>query len=110
VKAASFNPEIEYLMAQKKSSRLEPGSAVRVKPGVTLPEFAAQSIAGWTGTVRENQGRGDNLQHIIEWDDATVEAMPQSYRNHCERHSLYFKMVCLPTTHVEPDDSDTSAR
>ena len=104
MKEGWFDPGIEYLMAKKKSSRLAPGSTVRVKSGVTLPEFPEHSIAGWTGTVRENQGHGDNLQLIIEWDDPTVDAMPQSYHNHCERHGLYFKMVCLPATQVEPND------
>lgn len=88
-------------MAKKKSSKLAAGTPVKVKEGVKLPEFPDQSIAGWTGVVMEQKGRGADLQYIIEWDDATVDAMPQSYQDHCESHGLFFKMVCLPADQVE---------
>ena len=88
-------------MAKKGASKLTGGSAVRVKEGVCLPEFPDISIAGWTGEVMETKGRGATLQYIIQWDAATVDAMPQSYRDHCEEQGLFYEMVCLPKDEVE---------
>ncbi len=95
-------------MAKKKSNKLAAGAAVQAKAGVTLPEFPEQPIAGWTGIVTEQKGRAADLKYIIEWDDATVQAMPQSYKDHCEEHGLFFKMVCLPADQVSALSSDST--
>lgn len=94
-------------MAKQKSRKLAAGAAVRVKSGVNLPEFPQQPIGGWTGTVAEQRGRGADLQYIIEWDEATIAAMPQSYRDHCETHHLFFRMVCLAADQVETCDAES---
>jgi hypothetical protein len=88
-------------MAKKGAAKIAAGAAVRIKDGVTLPEFPDISIAGWTGEVMEHKGRGATLQYIIQWDASTVQAMPQQYRDHCEQHGLFFEMVCLPKDDVE---------
>ncbi|MGD9855894.1 MAG: hypothetical protein AB7U20_13190 [Planctomycetaceae bacterium] len=93
-------------MAKQKSHKVAAGDAVKVKDGVKLPEFPERSIAGWTGVVAEQRGRGGDLQYIIEWDDATLATMPQSYRDHCEQHGLFFRMVCLPADQVEARDAE----
>lgn len=77
------------------------GTGVRVKEGVCLPEFPEISIAGWTGEIVETRGRGAAVQYIIQWDGATVAAMPQAYRDHCEAHGLFHEMVCLSKGDVE---------
>ncbi len=88
-------------MAKKEPNKLAAGAALRINDGVALPEFPEQSIAGWTGTVVEQRGRAADLKYIIEWDDATLGAMPQSYKDHCEEHGLFYKMVCLPADQVD---------
>jgi hypothetical protein len=88
-------------MAKKGASSLASGTVVRVNDGVTLPEFPEISIAGWTGEVMETRGRGAALQYIILWDEQTVDAMPQDYRDHCEEHGLTHEMVCLSKGDVE---------
>lgn len=88
-------------MAKKGASTLTSGTAVRVKDGVALPEFPEISIAGWTGEVMETRGRGAAVQYIIQWDQQTVAAMPQTYLDHCEEHGLFHEMVCLPKGDVE---------
>jgi hypothetical protein len=45
--------------------------------------------------VVEARGRGADLKYFIEWDAATLEKMPGSYREHCESQGLYHGMVCL---------------
>lgn len=88
-------------MAKKGASSLSSGTNVRVKDGVSLPEFPEISIAGWTGEVMETKGRGAAVQYIILWDEQTVDAMPQTYRDHCEEHGLTHEMVCLPKGDVD---------
>ena len=87
-------------MAKKKSSKLKTGTVVRIKPGTPLPEFPDVSIDDWMGMVMETKGRGADLQYIIEWDDATIDKMPQSYQDQCEEQGLFFRMACLPAAHV----------
>lgn len=97
-------------MAKKKSSKLKAGTPVRIKPGTPLPEFPNISIDDWAGMVLETKGSGANLQYIIEWDDATVEKMPQSYLEQCEEQGLFFRMACLPAAQVvdaAADNPDT---
>lgn len=87
-------------MAKKKASRSFEGQTIRVKDGVTMPEFAEVSIAGWTGTIVES-GAGDAPQLIIEWDAASMAKMPESYNAHCDAQGLYSGMACLPFDQVE---------
>ncbi|MCA9024179.1 MAG: hypothetical protein KDA86_03090 [Planctomycetaceae bacterium] len=93
-------------MAKKKSSKLTTGAAVRIKQGTPLPEFPDVCIDDWTAIILETKGRGADLQYIIEWDDATVEKMPQSYQDQCEEQGLFFRMACLPADQVEQAMSD----
>lgn len=89
-------------MAKRGQPILESGTAVRVKDGVSLPEFPEVSIAGWTGEIIESKGRGAKLQYIVQWDRATIDQMSQAYRDQCEERGLFFEMVCLPRDQVEP--------
>ncbi len=92
---------VESLMAKMKSRKLATGTAVRMKEGTPLPEFPEVPIDGWTAIILEAKGQGADLQYIIEWDDVTVEKMPQSYQDQCEEQSLFFRMACLPADQVE---------
>ncbi len=74
---------------------------MRIKAGTPLPEFPELSIDGWTAMILETRGKGSDLQYIIEWDNSTVENMPQSYRDQCEERGLFFRMACLPAHQIE---------
>lgn len=87
-------------MAKKKASRGWEGKSIRVRDGVTMPEFPNVSIAGWTGTIVE-AGAGEAPQLIIEWDAATMSRMPEDYQKHCETQGLYAGMACIPFGDVE---------
>lgn len=67
-----------------------------------MPEFEDVDISGWTGIVAEARGRGADLKYFVEWDAASLDRMPESYREHCEQHGLYQGMACLPAAAVEP--------
>ena len=87
-------------MAKRKASRSFEGQSIRVKDGVTMPEFAEVSIAGWTGTVVES-GAGETPQLIVEWDAASLAKLPASYKEHCDAQGLCVEMACLPFEQVE---------
>lgn len=87
-------------MAKKKATRSFEGQSIRVKDGVTMPEFAEVSIAGWTGTVVES-GAGESPPLIVEWDAASMAKLPVSYQEHCDSQRLYAGMACLPFDQVE---------
>ena len=87
-------------MAKRKASRSLEGKAIRVKVGVTMPEYAEVDIAGWTGTIVES-GAGEAPQLIIEWDADSMAKMPAAYQAHCDTAGLYAGMACLPLAQVE---------
>ena len=92
-------------MANSKSSKLDAGTRIRVRDGVAMPEFDDVDISGWTGAVAESQGRGAEIKYIVEWDAATMDRMPQSYRQHCEANGLYAGMACLAGSDVSAADA-----
>jgi hypothetical protein len=90
-------------MAKKKASEeLAIGVRVRVKTGTMIPEFPDVACGGWTGTVVDTTGKKPNSKYVIEWDDATLAAIPESYLRTCEAQGLYYRMVCLESTSLEP--------
>jgi hypothetical protein len=90
-------------MAKKKTSEeLAIGARVRVKTGTMVPEFPDVTCGGWTGTVVETTGKKPNSKYVIEWDAPTLAAMPEPYLRTCEAQGLYYRMVCLDSTSLEP--------
>lgn len=86
------------------STEFRAGAAVRVKSGVTAPDLPDFSIDGWTGTVAEVGGKKGARKYFIEWDAATLEAMPQAYTEACEARQLYHLMICLTSADIENAD------
>ena len=89
-------------MAKKKASGGLEGSRIKVKPGVNSPEFPEISLAGWTGAVVETTGKPPEQKVIIEWDSATLAAMPKDYISKCESGQLYHMMASLGSEDIEP--------
>ncbi len=88
-------------MANKKSSKPKAGDQIQVKEGIAMPEFPDLMIAGWTGIVLETQGRGATMKVILEWDDTTLNKMPDDYKAHCETQQMFHAMACLPIDTVD---------
>ena len=89
-------------MAKKKATGGLEGTRIRVKPGVNSSEFPEISLAGWSGTVVEITGKPPAQSVIIEWDAATLSAMPAEYLAKCESQQLYHVMASLSASDVEP--------
>jgi hypothetical protein len=89
-------------MAKKKTiGKFELGAKVRVKPGIVSPEFPDFSLAGWVGTVSEVANKQPPVKLLIEWDAATLSAMPSEYLARCEKDGLYYRMICLSEDDIE---------
>ena len=90
-------------MAKKKTTdELGVGARVRVKAGTSVPEMPEVACGGWTGSVVETSGKKPNTKYVIEWDDATLAGMPESYLKSCEAQGLFHRMACLEGGVLEP--------
>ncbi len=89
-------------MAKKKASGGWEGTRIRVRAGVTSPEFPEVSLEGWSGTVIEASGKPPTVKIIIEWDADTLGNMPPDYVARCESQQLFYQMACLSDADVEP--------
>lgn len=89
-------------MAKKKAkNKFSAGTRIRVKEGISSPEFPEISINGWTGTITEIAGKKSQPKYMIEWDEPTLEKMPPEYLEKCEQDKLYHKMACLGGEEIE---------
>lgn len=91
-------------MAKKKSAKsrsLAPGQAIRIKPGICAPEFPEVSCTGWTGVIMEMLGKKTNPQYVVEWDQLTLDNMPQSYKEECEERGLTYSFSCFSADDME---------
>jgi hypothetical protein len=84
--------------------RFEPGNKVRVKPGISDPDFPDIPLGGWSGTVTEVEQTDNQITYEIRWDKRTLGGMPPVYRKRCERDGLDLEMMWLGEEDVEPDD------
>ena len=95
-------------MAKKRAanrSTFAVGAAVKVKSGVSSPDMPDFSIEGWTGTVSEVATKKPPRKYMVEWDDATLTAMPAGYLEFCEQQQLYHRMICLGEADLEPTNN-----
>lgn len=88
-------------MSNSSTGKLAVGSRVRVKEGVTSPDFPDVSFAGWTATVMEFSGKKPNQKFILQFDDAVISAMPSDYLQRCEEQRLLYTMACLAADQIE---------
>jgi len=89
-------------MAKKKATGgLDEGARIRVKASVASPDFPDVSFAGWTGSVVEVSGKPPAQKFIVEWDTATISAMPADYVARCEAQMLFHAMACLGAEDLE---------
>jgi hypothetical protein len=85
------------------ASRFPVGSRVRVKPGVTVPDFEDIPLGGWAGAVTEVDQRGPTT-YQIEWDRHTMENMHPAFRGRCDREGLGVESMWLGENDLVPDD------
>src|SRR4051812_19450565 len=97
-----------YVMPRPKKPttppRFEPGAKVRVKRGVTDPDFPDIPLGGWAGTVKEVEQAEGEPTYLIKWDGRTLKGIHPVYRKRCERDGLEFETTGLSQEDLEIDD------
>ena len=86
------------------SPRFEPGAKVRVKSGVTVPDFEDIPLGGWTGTIRGVEQTDDQVTYEITWDERTLAGMHPVYRKRCRRDDCDVETMWLGDDDLEADD------
>lgn len=86
---------------KKKTVKLKVGTPIRVRDGVTSPDFPDISFAAWTGKIVEVSGRKAPYRYFVEWDESVETAMPKSYIDRCEEQQIYYRWACLTDADFE---------
>ena len=83
-------------------ARFAAGAQVRVKPGITVPDFEDIPLGGWAGAIREVDQTAP-AAYLIEWNKPTLEHMHPVYRKRRERDGLELESMWLGEDNIEPD-------
>lgn len=86
-----------------RSPLFEPGAKVRVKRGVTDPDFPDIPLGGWAGTIEAIEQAEGQTVYEIEWDGSTVHGMHPVYRKRCDRDGLDPARMWLDEQDIEAD-------
>src|SRR4051794_25812513 len=88
----------------QETPRFEPGAKVRVRSGVTVPDFEDIPLGGWSGTIEMVEQVDDQITYEIEWDRRTLDGMHPVYKKRCERDGLDLESMWLDEEDLEADD------
>ncbi len=80
------------------------GDRVRVRRGVTDPEYADLPLGGWAGTVADVDTRPSPPTYLIRWDRETLRQAHPVYKRRSERDGFEFGSMWLGADDLEPDD------
>jgi hypothetical protein len=83
---------------------LEPGTRVRVKSGVSDPDFPDVPLGGWAGTIKEVSRGAGEVTYLIEWNRDTLKGIHPVYRKRCDRDGLHHETMALGEDDLEIDD------
>lgn len=88
--------------SRKASPKFAVGTSVRVRIGVTDPDFPDIPLGGWVGKITEVE-EGKTTLFLIRWSQETLKNMHPVYRKRCDRDGLDFKQMWLGEDDLEPD-------
>jgi hypothetical protein len=79
------------------------GSRIRVRKGVTAPNYPGVPLSGWLGTVSQMSG----ALCLVCWSDETVAAIAPVHREQWQRdgvdsHAMWLHEKALEAGHVAP--------
>ncbi len=84
--------------------RFKVGDKVRVKPGVSDPDFPDMPLGGWSGTVSEVIQREGEIHCVFKLDERTLASLHPIYQQRCEIDGLDYEVMGLGEEDFEPDD------
>ena len=86
----------------KSPPKFSAGDAVRVKSGVTDPDFSDFPLGGWAGTISEVED-GDPRTYLFALNERTLKSIHPIYHKRCERDGLEADWFWLLEEDLEPD-------
>jgi len=89
----------------KSPPKFSDGDAVRVKFGVTDPDFPDIPFGGWAGTISEVQD-DDPRSYLIALNERTLKSIHPIYHKRCERDGLEADQVWMLEEDLESDCGD----
>ena len=78
------------------------GDSVRVRTGVTDPDFPDIPLGGWVGKIAEVED-GDAHLYLVRWSQETLKNMHPVYQKRCERDGLDHEEMRLGEGELEVD-------
>ena len=87
---------------KKAPAKFALGDLVRVRSGVTDPDFPDIPLGGWAGKITEVED-GDLPLYLIRWNQDTLKNMHPVYRKRCERDGLDHEEMRLGENELEHD-------
>ena len=76
---------------------------MRVKYGVTDPDFPDIPLGGWAGTSPKSISRAGLPLFLVEWNQSTLDNMHPIFRKRCERDGLEETSSWLGKEDLEAD-------
>jgi len=76
------------------------GDAVRVRSGVTDPDFPDIPLGGWAGKITEVEN-GNPPLYLIRWNQETLKSIHPVYLKRCERDGLDHEEMRLGEDELE---------
>ena len=86
---------MSHTKSKSGSPRFKVGDKVRVKSGVSDPDFPDMPLGGWSGTVTEIIEHEGEINCVFTLDDRTLKTLHPIYRKRCERDGLDFETMGL---------------
>src|SRR3954466_11221741 len=86
------------------NARFQVGDRVRVKPGVSDPDFPDMPLGGWSGTVTEVIEHEGQVNCVFRLDGRTLASIHPIYRQRCEIDGLDHRFMGVGQEDIEPDD------
>jgi Calcium binding len=86
------------------SPRFKVGDKVRVKPGISDPDFPDMPLGGWSGTVTEIIEHKGQINCVFELDERTLASIHPIYKQRCEIDGLDYQFMGLGQEEIGPDD------
>ena len=88
-------------------ARFKVGDKVRVKPGVSGPDFPDMPLGGWSGTVTEIIEHEGRINCVFRLDERTLASLHPIYEQRCEIDGLDHRFMGLGQEDIEPLDGPT---
>ena len=93
-------------MAKTKSvPRYNVDDEIRVRSGVSDPDYDDLTIGGWAGTIAEAYNVTPPT-FLVRWSKETLKNQSSVYRKRCERDGFHCNEMCLQESDLEPDNGE----